>query len=240
MVMAVDPYAVLGVSADADHDTLVGAYRRAVKRAHPDGGGSAEQFRSVQEAWAVVGDPTRRRAFDLEREAAARRAPGPTAGPRTGPRSPGDPAPRRSDPPPWFASGAAPPATSFPWWRAITVYTPIQVAVTGVVGFVVGAIVAVVRSGVSGVETPMPSIDPLGADLTTRSVVLTGVVFALLAPFVREWVARSPRRGVLVALGVAGFVFLHIVVALVAIGFVMSMLGAMVSRRSQRWRSRHW
>lgn len=57
-----DPYAVLGVSRDADDAAIHSAYRKAVRRTHPDAGGSAGEFEAVQEAYEVLRDPDRRRA----------------------------------------------------------------------------------------------------------------------------------------------------------------------------------
>lgn len=49
-----DPFATLGLGRGASEREIRAAYRRAVKRAHPDQGGSAEAFRKVQEAAAVL------------------------------------------------------------------------------------------------------------------------------------------------------------------------------------------
>ncbi|SHH02815.1 ferredoxin Fer [Halobaculum gomorrense] len=48
------PYDVLGLDADADDAEVEQAYRRRVKEAHPDRGGSAEEFQRVREAYEVV------------------------------------------------------------------------------------------------------------------------------------------------------------------------------------------
>jgi len=84
-----DPYAVLGVRADASDDELRSAYRELVKRHHPDhNGGSAEsavRFEQVQSAYAAIierrraaGSPVDDRLAAIEqevrREAAARAA----------------------------------------------------------------------------------------------------------------------------------------------------------------------
>ncbi|MGO2660481.1 J domain-containing protein [Mycetocola reblochoni] len=58
------PYEVLGVPRDVDDDALKSAYRRALRRSHPDTGGSDAQFTAVQRAWAVIGDPELRRRYD--------------------------------------------------------------------------------------------------------------------------------------------------------------------------------
>lgn len=62
-------YEALGASVSDSAEELKRAYRRAVRAAHPDTGGSSEAFQRVQDAWAVLGDPERRRAFDSRRAA---------------------------------------------------------------------------------------------------------------------------------------------------------------------------
>lgn len=48
------PFDVLGVDADADEDEIDRAYRRRVKEAHPDHGGSADEFRAVRAAYEDI------------------------------------------------------------------------------------------------------------------------------------------------------------------------------------------
>ena len=62
-----DPYKILGVSHDADRHTIQVAYRRLARRHHPDFGGDQELMAVVNEAWALLGDATRREAFDAKR-----------------------------------------------------------------------------------------------------------------------------------------------------------------------------
>lgn len=60
-----DPYDILGVTRDASADDVKAAFRREASRAHPDRqGGSGERMAAVNEAYAVLGDPDRRRRFD--------------------------------------------------------------------------------------------------------------------------------------------------------------------------------
>lgn len=59
-----DPYAELDVPRNADTPTIKKAYRKASKRAHPDGGGTPEKFQRVSTALAVLTDPKRRKHFD--------------------------------------------------------------------------------------------------------------------------------------------------------------------------------
>ncbi len=49
-----NPYQVLGIATSASLKEAEVAYRRMRTRAHPDHGGTAEQFRQVQEAWALI------------------------------------------------------------------------------------------------------------------------------------------------------------------------------------------
>lgn len=57
-------YGVLGVPASVGSQELKRAYRRMQRSSHPDTGGSADHFRRVQEAWAVLGHPERRAEYD--------------------------------------------------------------------------------------------------------------------------------------------------------------------------------
>ena len=61
-----DWYGILGCRPDATHDELADAYRRLVKKYHPDrtGKDTADAFGKVREAWRILGDPAMRRAYD--------------------------------------------------------------------------------------------------------------------------------------------------------------------------------
>jgi curved DNA-binding protein CbpA len=58
-------YQTLGVSSDSKHDVIRGAYRSLVNRHHPDKGGDPLIFKAIQEAYEILGDETRRRAYDV-------------------------------------------------------------------------------------------------------------------------------------------------------------------------------
>ena len=58
-------YEVLGVTQQADADTIRKAWRAAVMRAHPDHGGSADEVIEIQAANEVLSNPARRAAYDL-------------------------------------------------------------------------------------------------------------------------------------------------------------------------------
>ncbi|MGD2115632.1 MAG: J domain-containing protein, partial [Acidobacteriota bacterium] len=63
-----DPYEALGVARDADGATIRRAYQKLARRHHPDlAPGDREavrRFSRIQRAYAVLGDPERRRRFD--------------------------------------------------------------------------------------------------------------------------------------------------------------------------------
>lgn len=69
-----DPYEVLGIAHGATEAAIHAAYRAAVRRTHPDAGGTRGEFEAVQEAYETLRDPTRRRRFEA---AAAHRAASP-------------------------------------------------------------------------------------------------------------------------------------------------------------------
>ncbi|MBX3093642.1 MAG: DnaJ domain-containing protein [Cryobacterium sp.] len=64
------PYEVLGVTPGASESELKRAYRRALREAHPDAGGSAARFHAVQAAWDRIGEAASRAAYDRMRPAA--------------------------------------------------------------------------------------------------------------------------------------------------------------------------
>jgi len=70
-----DPYEVLGVPQAASDEDVRRAYLRLARAHHPDyfvdapagDRAAAEQrMRAINEAWAILRDPSRRRAFDTE------------------------------------------------------------------------------------------------------------------------------------------------------------------------------
>ncbi|NNC13267.1 DnaJ domain-containing protein [Planctomonas sp. JC2975] len=62
--LSASPYDVLGVPTSASQDELRKAYRRMLRQAHPDTGGSDALFVAVQRAWAVIGTPEGRAEYD--------------------------------------------------------------------------------------------------------------------------------------------------------------------------------
>jgi curved DNA-binding protein CbpA len=61
-------YRVLHVPEDAEPAAIRHAFRVLARRYHPDSGSgsSAQKFRDVAEAYAVLGDPQRRREHDID------------------------------------------------------------------------------------------------------------------------------------------------------------------------------
>ncbi len=66
--MAKEFYAVLGLKRDADDKAIKAAYRKLARKYHPDvnpGDKSAEaKFKEISEAYEVLGDPDKRKAYD--------------------------------------------------------------------------------------------------------------------------------------------------------------------------------
>src|SRR6476620_7719786 len=69
--LAANPYEVLGVAPTASDDDLKRAYRRRLREAHPDTGGSSAEFDRVQQAWQRVGTASARSAYDSGNDAGA-------------------------------------------------------------------------------------------------------------------------------------------------------------------------
>ncbi len=108
-------YDVLEIPETASQEDTVSAYRRLVKEYHPDKlvgmpdhlkklrQDAEEKWREIQEAWSVIGDPTKRRQYD---EALHTLRDGPSAQQTSSqtqsapPSSPPKPPPPRQPPPP--------------------------------------------------------------------------------------------------------------------------------------------
>lgn len=57
-------YEILGLTPEATDKEIKAAYRKAVKKHHPDKGGDADKFNSIQQAFDVLGDKVRRARYD--------------------------------------------------------------------------------------------------------------------------------------------------------------------------------
>ena len=61
-------YQTLGVSETATPEEIKKAYRKLASQHHPDKGGDAEKFKSIQVAYDILGDPEKRAAYDAQRK----------------------------------------------------------------------------------------------------------------------------------------------------------------------------
>lgn len=71
-------YQILGVSVHASQEEIRGAYRKLVVKYHPDrnpASEAADKIRAINRAYDVLGDPDKRRKYDLSMAAAWDRAP---------------------------------------------------------------------------------------------------------------------------------------------------------------------
>lgn len=62
-----DYYKVLGVDGGASAEEIDRGFRSAARKRHPDGGGSEEEMKLLNEAHDVLSDPAERQAYDAER-----------------------------------------------------------------------------------------------------------------------------------------------------------------------------
>jgi curved DNA-binding protein CbpA len=77
-----DPYKTLQVDPEAEDDVIAAAYRRLARKYHPDvasDDATAARMAAINTAWATIGDPAKRAAYDRDRAAAASTAPASTA-----------------------------------------------------------------------------------------------------------------------------------------------------------------
>ncbi len=73
-------YGILGVAADADLDAIKAAFRARAKRLHPDHNASPDaeaEFRLLNEAYRVLGDPERRQRYHAATQRKRARTPPP-------------------------------------------------------------------------------------------------------------------------------------------------------------------
>ena len=62
-----DYYAELGIAESASREEIDRAYRAMARKRHPDGGGSDEAMKSLNEARDILTDHETRKAYDAER-----------------------------------------------------------------------------------------------------------------------------------------------------------------------------
>jgi curved DNA-binding protein CbpA len=63
-----DYYVVLGITEDADDETIRSVFRALARRYHPDvgAGSSSVEFQRAREAYETLVDPERRRGYDRQ------------------------------------------------------------------------------------------------------------------------------------------------------------------------------
>ncbi len=62
-----DHYKTLGVTQHSTQEQIKKAYRRLALLHHPDRGGEQERFKDINEAYNILGDPDKKRAYDESR-----------------------------------------------------------------------------------------------------------------------------------------------------------------------------
>lgn len=75
MATTPDYYKTLGVSRDADADTIKKAFRKLARTHHPDAGGDEAKFKEINEAYEVLSDDKKRQMYDQYGTANANRIP---------------------------------------------------------------------------------------------------------------------------------------------------------------------
>jgi molecular chaperone DnaJ len=85
-----DPYRLLGVPRGATEDDVRKAYRRLARENHPDANpddpAAEDRFKEIQQAYEVLSNPVKRKAYDERSQPSRRRR---TAASRTGGRARG-------------------------------------------------------------------------------------------------------------------------------------------------------
>lgn len=66
VIVMVTHYDILGVISSATTADIRRAYLALARRHHPDAGGDDESMRRLNDAYGVLADPRRRRAYDLQ------------------------------------------------------------------------------------------------------------------------------------------------------------------------------
>jgi curved DNA-binding protein CbpA len=106
---SIDAYKVLQVDSEAEDEVIQAAYRRLAQKYHPDvvgpGAATSGRMAAINQAYEILRDPARRRAYDHDQRAAAAAEASRGAAATSPPRAP-DAAPARGDgPSPATAAG---------------------------------------------------------------------------------------------------------------------------------------
>ena len=64
-----DPYLELELPIDANEDEIKLKYRHFANIHHPDKGGDEEKFKRIKEAYEILSDPIRRKAYEISGDA---------------------------------------------------------------------------------------------------------------------------------------------------------------------------
>jgi len=152
-----DYYGILDVPLDADADAIKLAFRTRAKRLHPDRNPApqaAKQFSLLNEAYSVLSDPERRKAYHLKAAAKAKDKTKPQPEPKTRPKPK---APPRPEAPPRSSARTPPPKAHFHVCKSCGILS----AQPRVVVFqeVTGRPFAVIRETISGVYCPRCAAD---------------------------------------------------------------------------------
>jgi len=79
----IDPYKILQVDSEAEDEVIQAAYRRLARKYHPDLAASpdaANRMAAINSAWELIGEPSKRAAYDRQRAALATTPVQPTGG----------------------------------------------------------------------------------------------------------------------------------------------------------------
>jgi len=62
-----DYYKILGVQSNSNSDDIKKSYRKLSLRHHPDRGGDANDFKKINEAYQTLGNPEKKRMYDMQK-----------------------------------------------------------------------------------------------------------------------------------------------------------------------------
>ena len=61
-----DLYKILNINKNASKEAIKKAYRKASLKHHPDRGGNSEEFKKINRAYEVLGDPIKKKEYDMK------------------------------------------------------------------------------------------------------------------------------------------------------------------------------